>query len=245
MSREELKSCKDMIESLPFRLRPYWTDGLSKGRLDVTVGLLVLRLQGLASIELRLRNASAIGSPVFEALTSSVANIHHHQRYPNLKAIKISIDRSEGEPISDIFDRAENDIFNTYAPVPALLHFRNLESLSLHACSPGLSWHRTLDISVKLKKLTLRHGVINERHLEKFLDATPHLEELDCELFYIDGLLQYLDCQVLKAALETVASTLKRLVLDITVFHDFSLVGHPQWNIRGCMGPLKPFKKLR
>lgn len=244
LSSEEFKTCKDIIDLLPSRLRPYWTDGLSKGKLDVTIGLLILRLSGLTSIELRVRDASAIGSPVFEALTSPLATLHH-QRYPNLKAIKVSIDRLEGEPFRDIVDHAEDDIFNTYAPVPSLLHFRDLESLSLYACSPGLSWHRKLDIAENLKQLTLRHGVINERHLKEFLQATPHLEDLNCELFYDDGSLQYLECKVLKAALETVQTTLKRLVLDITVIYDFSLIGHQQWNIVDFMGPLKSFKKLR
>lgn len=72
LSCEEFKTCMDIIELLPSGLRPYWTDGLSKGKLDVTIGILLLRLSGLISIELRVRDASAIGSPVFEALTSSL-----------------------------------------------------------------------------------------------------------------------------------------------------------------------------
>lgn len=127
MSCPEFNICQDIIGLLPIGLRSYWSDGLAKGKLDVTIGLILLQLTGLASVELRMRDSSAIGSPAFDALTSSLAVLSHHDRYPNIRSVKISIDRQLDEPSANFVEHAEIDIFNTHAYVPKLLQFKNLE----------------------------------------------------------------------------------------------------------------------
>ncbi|PVH79173.1 hypothetical protein DL98DRAFT_516232 [Cadophora sp. DSE1049] len=241
---EHFEACKKSIELRPSTQHSYWIDGLYKGRLDVIVGLLLLRLTGLTHIDIRLRDTSAIGSMVFEALRSPSGASPHYYRHPNILCVKFSLDRDDGVPVRTIREHHEEDIFDAYHPVPDILKFQKLETLSLTFCSPGTFWHGKLATSTNLRKLSLRHGLINEHILKTFLAATPHLEELDCELVYDDGVQQYLDCNVLRSALYLVHKTLKRLFIDITIIAAVEWNPIP-WNIQNYMGSLKAFEQLR
>ncbi|KAG4439187.1 hypothetical protein IFR05_005340 [Cadophora sp. M221] len=90
LSTAQFEICKRTIEALPSSLHSYWLDGLYKGKLDVIMGILLLRLTGLTSIEIRLRDASTIGSTVIDALVSPMANRPHHYRYPHIKSLSVT-----------------------------------------------------------------------------------------------------------------------------------------------------------
>ncbi|KAH6724352.1 hypothetical protein BKA61DRAFT_28091 [Leptodontidium sp. MPI-SDFR-AT-0119] len=244
LSIAQFETCKRTIEFLPSELHSYWLDGLYKGKLDVIMGILLLSLTGLTSIEIRLRDASTIGSTVFDALISPMASRPHHYRYPHMKSVKVSIDHMYGHPSRNVYELHREDFFSAYLQVPSFLEFKQLESLSVTYCSPGNFWRGKLSSALNLRKLALRNGLINERILTTFLESTPHLEDLDCELVYDNGAQQYLNCNNLKSALSLVQNTLKRLVLDIRVIYS------PEWNpipwdILNSMGSLKGFEKLR
>jgi len=240
---EHIEACKKSIELLlPSAQHNHWIDGFYKGRLDVIVGLLLLRLTGLNDIDIRLRDTSAIGSLVFEALRLA-SDISCH-RHPNIRRLRFSVDREDRIPVRTIQEHHEEDIFDAYHPVPDLLKFQKLESLSLAFCSPGTFWRGKLATNSNIKKLTLRHGVIHEHILKTFLAATPQLEDLECELVYDDGVQQYLDCNVLKSAFYSIRKTLKRLVIDITIIAAAEWNPIP-WNIQNFMGSLKAFEQLR
>ncbi|KAH7419449.1 hypothetical protein BKA64DRAFT_17125 [Cadophora sp. MPI-SDFR-AT-0126] len=219
-------------------------DGLYKGRLDVVVGLLLLGMTGLTHVDIRLRDTSAIGSTVIEALRSPSGTSPHYHRHPNILCVKVSFDCEHGMPMRTVWEHHKEDIFDAYHPVPDIVKFQKLESLSLAFCSPGNFWHGKLATATALRKLSLRHGLINEHILKTFLAATPNLEDLDCELVYDDGVQQYLDCNVLKSALYFVHKTLKRLVVDITIIPAEEWNPVP-WNIQHYMGSLKAFAQLR
>ncbi|KAK0128430.1 hypothetical protein ONS95_000403 [Cadophora gregata] len=243
-SDEYFEACKKSIELLPSAQQSYWIDGLYKGRLDVIVGLLLLRLSGLTHIDIRLRDTSVIGSTVFEALRLPSVTGPNYYRYPNVQCVMFSVDRADHLPQRTVHQHHIEDIFDAYQPVPDILKFQKLESLSLTFCSPGTFWQGKFAVALNLRKLSLRHGHINEHILQTFLAATPLLEELDCELVYDDGVQQYLDCNVLKSALSLVSKSLKRLVIDITTIfgNDWNPI---PWNIQNYMGSLKAFEQLR
>ncbi|KAH7342582.1 hypothetical protein BKA65DRAFT_294413 [Rhexocercosporidium sp. MPI-PUGE-AT-0058] len=243
-SNANLETCKKTIDLLPFELHSYWLDGLYRGKLDVILGLLLLQLTGLTSVDIRLRDASTIGNPVFDALSSTFNGRPNHYRYPNIRSVNLSIDRKGGAPVRNYYAVHEDDICHAFYPVPSIFEFKKLETLSLTCCSPGNFWRNKLSTASNLKKVTLRNGVINEHILKTFLAATPHLEELDCELVYDDDAQQRLDCDVLKSALSLVQNTLSRLVLDISVVYGQDWNPIP-WDVQNFMGSMKDFQQLR
>ncbi|KAL2075441.1 hypothetical protein VTL71DRAFT_384 [Oculimacula yallundae] len=238
----QFDTCKKTIDLLPPKHRSYWIDGLYKGKLEIIIGILLLRLTGLETIEVRLRDMPTSGSAVLYALRSPLAARPPLYRYPNVKSVSLSVDLKYGKPVRKVQYPDAEDIFHTYHPAPGIFDFTKLENFSLSSCCMG-PWNRRLNAATNLKKLTLRHGRVNEHDLAVFLAATPFLEDLECELFYDNTILQYLDCVALKAALMLVKSTLKRLVLDITVHYggSWSL----PWTVSGVMGDLKAFEELR
>lgn len=127
MNNAHFETCKQAIDILPSGLHSYWLDGIYRGKLDVIVGLLLLRLTGLTSIEVRLRDASTIGSTVFDALSSRLGSCAHYYRYPNINSITLSLDRWDGKLAWEVGDDDEGDIFDTYHPVPSMLEFTKLE----------------------------------------------------------------------------------------------------------------------
>lgn len=92
------------------------------------MGLLLLRLTGLNDIDIRLRDTSAIGSLVFEALRLA-SDISCH-RHPNIRRLRFSVDREDRIPVRTIQEHHEEDIFDAYHPVPDILKFQKLEYVS-------------------------------------------------------------------------------------------------------------------
>ncbi|CAL3966446.1 unnamed protein product [Diplocarpon coronariae] len=161
---EELAPRKKMIDLLPSVLQACWTNALH-------------------SVELRVRDASAIGGSVFEALRGCSSA----QGFFNLKAIKFSVGRFKGERIRDILDHSESDIFDTYAPVPAMLQYEKLE----YICPPVRP--------------------------DRAGSATLLLEDLTCELFYDDDVPECVKRTTQRPALDKVQGGLKRLVININI----------------------------
>ncbi|CZT13424.1 uncharacterized protein RCO7_00651 [Rhynchosporium graminicola] len=243
-SEAHFETCKKTIDQLPPAYHSYWIDGLYKGKLEVILGVLLLRLTGLENIEIRLRDVPATRSAVIYALSCPLASRPHHYRYPNVKTFKLTTDYVHGLPLNAMLAHKEEDIFQTYQPVPSIFNYKKLKNLSMTHCSPGNYLEGRLNSAMNLTKLTLRDSCINENQLATFLAATPHLEDLDVELFYDDTIPQYLDCVKLKSALLLVHKTLKRLVLDITVHFDLLNWSLP-WAVQGPMGDMKAFTALR
>lgn len=142
-------------------------NGLSKGRLDVVIGLLLVQLsqsRQLRTIDIRFRSASTVGSPILNTLNIPETNDKRALRYSTVTSVTFSKDdRFFGEHTTEFWEHYEHDAFDVDTQVGKLLKYPQLSSLSLIYCSPNANWHDSLPIASKLKRLSLKWGLPTRR----------------------------------------------------------------------------------
>ncbi|KAF8866950.1 hypothetical protein BDZ45DRAFT_179019 [Acephala macrosclerotiorum] len=242
---KEFGVCEKTIARLSYDSRNNWLDALYKGRLDVILGLLLLRFSRspqLTTIDLRIRDGSTVGNPIFEALTIPATV---QRPFSSVTSITFSMDKCYDE---DSFwwleDHHVEDEFDVDTQVGKLLKFPQLSSLALNFCSPNPTWPNVLPISTSLKRLSLKFGSLRERMLAQLIEATPMLEELECDLAYDRFAGGQMDCSILSRSLESIKNTLTSLSITIVLLWKRERDAQP-WDILEPMGSMKDFKKLR
>lgn len=242
---EELEICENTIARLPDESRNSWLAALYKGRLDVILGLLLLRFSRspqLKTIDLRIRDQSTVGNAIFEALS-----IHAKVQRPfsSVTSVAFSVDRGYDEdPFWWLEDHHVQDEFDVDTQVVKLLKFPELNSLALCFCSPDPTWPDALPISTSLKRLSLKFGSLRERMLAQLIESTPMLEELECDLAYDRFIARQMDCSILSRSLLSVKNTLTSLSITIVLLWKRERNAQP-WDILETMGSIKDLKKLR
>lgn len=242
---EEFRVCEKTIARLSHDLTKNWLDALHKGRLDVILGLLLLRFSRssrLKTIDLRIRDESTVGNPIFEALTIPATV---QRPFSSVTSITFSMDKCYDE---DSFwwleDHHVEDEFDVDTQVGKLLQFPQLTSLALNFCSPDPTWPDVLPISASLKRLSLKFGSLRERMLAQLIEATPMLEKLECDLAYDRFIGGQMDCSILSRSLESIKNTLTSLSITIVLLWKRERDAQP-WDILETIGSMKDFKKLR
>ncbi|KUJ21721.1 uncharacterized protein LY89DRAFT_729226 [Mollisia scopiformis] len=246
-SGKEFDLCEKTISRMPDVSRRHWLSGLQKGRLDVFVGLLLLRLsrsKKLKTIDIRIRECSTLESVVFDALDISCI-MQAVSRYASVTSVTFSMDKDEKKSAYvDLEDHTEMDMYHVDRQVWKLLKFPRLESLALHLCSPCHTWQTRLPIASHLRKLTLKYGAMEATNLGTLLSSTPQLEELDCDLVYDRSINQRLDCEKLNRSLSKVHDTLAYLTIGLKVLWPDTEDGDGPWDVLKTMGSMKHFRKL-
>jgi hypothetical protein len=255
LSSSEFRYCESVICKLPVSQRN-WLDGLYQGRLDITVGLLLLIVGWwgrLKTLDIRIREGSTVGSALFEVLIlsklpRSTGSITDVVAFQYLTYITLSKDLFEDMPTIDLYHHYDNEDeeFNIDQQVSTFLGMPKIQFLDIAYCSPIPNWPSSLPTASNLKHLDLTHGIMNDRSLKEILAATPKLTDLACRLVYDREYHFELNCEELnEKALGQVSPTLQSLVLNIDVLYpDMDDDGNGPWDVLVPMGSMKQYKKL-
>jgi hypothetical protein len=209
-------------------------NALHQGRLDIIVALLLSRMSSLATIDIRLRDSSTVGNPMFDFLGSI------SKRFGQTTSITVSIDPYEGDDFMKEYYWNE-DAFCIDTHFAQLLQFDNLQELHVNHLMPDWTYKEPLPVAKRLKMLKLTYGCLDERELRYILQATPQLQQLDIHLCFGASTLIFLYCDKLSDALAEVKETLERLSVSLHVVNG----EEAGWDAIGCLTSLIGFQKLK
>jgi hypothetical protein len=223
-----------------------WTKLFLDGRLDVVVGMVLVQLLHLSSVEIRVRYGSTENNVVFQGLYAAYFENEVYTWRP-IKSITISLDNKAERDWTP--KQAFINVYNMDTHLPKTLRFPTLQQLSVSHLHNGilayvleLAESDSCSMAKSLKKLKMTNCMLSEHRLKTLLSYTSCLEELECELQFDVGQIDVCLGDELLEALSEVSKTLRHLKVSLEIRHEFL---HPNSGIHTSMGSMKHFKKLR
>lgn len=248
LTASEYKLVHKMICDLQILSADIWAPSLEsrgKTRLDVPLACLLYSLPYMEVLEL--------DDPFDEEMPVSVdimrSLLRHHVAASTSRKALCVLKRIHwflhSEPNRDN-KRPEMSEFLCLFYLPAV---QTIKAVVLEAFTQ-FSWPASAPMTSTLTALHLCRSHVKEETLEELFFATPFLRTFEYN-FYCDVESNppgrsHLDCAKLAVSLRKLVASLETLIISATfVWHRFASADMTQWGIKGHLGPLHEFSKLR
>lgn len=197
------------------------------------------------SLEVEMSFGVSIVTKTFERVTNSDLPSSSTRIFSSLKRVSLFAD----------YDPCRDDQRPQFSDFQSLFYLPYIETIRATAIEPcaAFTWPASPPVASTLTVLQLCQSHVREEGLEELLVAAPNLKSFEynflCDIDLETRHSGHLDCSKLGRSLQKVKASLETLMISVAFFvrtaHDVEAGNPSHWGIKGDLGTLSGFTKLK